>query len=86
MINLLPLGSIIEVEKKQKLMIIGYWPIFEEKRYKYAAVLYPAGLMIEDNFVLIDYDCKYEVCEMGYSDDNTQTLLRWFSKLENEMK
>lgn len=42
----LPIGSVVSIKgKKIKFMIIGYFPVVENKKFDYFAVTYPYGIL-----------------------------------------
>ena len=74
--DVLPIGTIVSLENSQKLMIVGYMPSVEDKIY-----LYPAGMMLDNNLVLIDFNCKLNVFAQGYTDESTKEFLPGLKKI-----
>lgn len=79
--DLLPIGTVVSLENAQMLMIVGYMPIADEKIYLYSAVPYPAGMMLDNNLVLIDFNCKLDVCRQGYIGESTKEFLPGLKKI-----
>lgn len=79
--DVLPIGTIVSLENSQKLMIVGYMPGVEDKIYLYSAVPYPAGMMLDNNLVLIDFNCKLNVFAQGYTGESTKEFLPGLKKI-----
>ena len=71
-VELLPLGSIVLLKGgKKRLMIIGFYPLNEEKTGKacdYIGCLFPEGLLVSDRIALFNHNQIEKVCQEGLSD------------------
>jgi hypothetical protein len=83
--KLLPLGSIIKLEKySHTLMIIGRVQLFKQKRvlgyFDYSAVSYPEGLVSRDELTFFNDEDIFEVISEGYKDEQEEKYLKFYDK------
>ncbi len=76
--ELLPLGTIITVKgQEEELMIIGYYPVDNNRLYTYTACLYPYGID-DEKTILITNDKIDKIHFYGYQ---TQSLYEMRKKI-----
>lgn len=80
--ELLPIGSIVKVEKDTwiQLMIIGYYPFNEEDEtiYHYTGVLYPYGIEDEHSFFVFNTEDITDVVFRGYLNEEGEKVIKYF--------
>ena len=71
--SLLPIGSVVLLNGAEKeLMIIGIFPVNEEQRYDYLAVVYPEGYINDKYIFLFDHKDIAEIKYLGFMDSSYQ--------------
>ncbi len=78
MSELLPIGTVVTlntVKEDISLMIIGYYPQQHGITYDYTAVIYPDGLLSDQNIFMFHTANIKEVLYEGLIDDNCKELL-----------
>ncbi len=79
--NLLPLGTVIKIEKF-KALIIGYSSVEKENESisGYLVASYPLGFTNINKVVFLPYDFEFEVLAEGYKTKTSDKVLNMLSK------
>lgn len=79
--NLLPLGTVIQI-RDRKALIIGYSSVTKENTSVtgYFIVSYPLGFTNIDKVVFIPHDTSFNVLAEGYSSPASERLLHTLSR------
>ncbi len=84
--ELLPIGSVVKLDKDSKIdfLIIGYYLVDEESNtcYQYAGTVFPSGLTESSKLFLFNHKDITDVLFEGYK-ENGNTFL---SELQKEME
>lgn len=87
--RLYPIGSVVklELDSNRMVMIIGYYPIYDETQqfYQYLAVPYPKGINNDYSFQVFNHDDIKEPLFMGYLSEEGETLLDVMPTLEEKI-
>ncbi|MBP3593855.1 MAG: DUF4176 domain-containing protein [Lachnospiraceae bacterium] len=81
--RLLPIGSIIKLDKESKIcfMIVGYFPTNKEGDTRdYSAVRYPMGAYDSRVFFFINHKDITEILHEGYKDNSYENLMELIGK------
>ncbi len=86
--NILPLGSIVELKKiKDKVLIIGVNQISNKKKYDYMGCVHPYGYTRLEELLLFNADDITNVIFNGYYDDETKEFYEdiiWLKEREKK--
>lgn len=71
----LPIGSIVLIKgAKKKVMIMGYFPVYQDLRYDYSACAYPCGMISSKEIICFNGDNIELVYSYGYKNDEYESL------------
>ncbi len=83
--KLLPIGSVVKLDKDSELlyMIVGYYPYENDKDivYTYSGVFYPTGIVNDNSFVMFNDSIIEEIVFKGYMDDEVEEYMVEISEL-----
>ena len=74
--KLLPLGSVFELnDNNQLLMVVGYYPVFNNRSYDYLGTPYPQGMLEFPTLIPVDETDIRKTIYEGFVDGDDQAVL-----------
>ncbi|MCM1499184.1 MAG: DUF4176 domain-containing protein [Clostridium sp.] len=87
--RLYPIGSVVklELDTDKMVMIIGYYPIYNETKqlYQYLAVPYPGGISNDYSFQVFNHEDIKESLFTGYLSGEGEAIMNTLPSLEKEI-
>ena len=81
--ELLPIGTVVLLkDATKKIMIIGYLPVTEDdKKFDYAGVMWPEGLLSADKTLLFNNEDIDDVFFNGFKNNESEEFIQKVNEL-----